>query len=66
MKNGKNQSEIYSEKNVFGIKKSKVANRLKRALPKFRGDRSEVRGVTGRSKLQSEGPIEFLSKIHIP
>ena len=28
----------------------KFANRLKRALPKFRGDRSEVRGVNGRSK----------------
>ena len=34
----------------FGVKKSKFANRLKRALPKFRGDRSEVRGVNGRSK----------------
>ena len=33
-----------------GVEKSKVANRLKRALPKFRGDRSEVRGVNGRSK----------------
>ena len=32
------------------VKKSKFANRLKRALPKFRGDRSEVRGVNGRSK----------------
>ena len=28
----------------------KFANRLKRTLPKFRGDRSEVRGVHGRSK----------------
>ena len=35
---------------MFGVKKSKFANHLKRALPKFRGDRSEVRGVTGRSK----------------
>ena len=34
----------------FGVEKSKFANRLKRALPKFRGDRSEVRGVNGRSK----------------
>ena len=34
----------------FVVKKSKFANRLKRALPKFRGDRSEVRGVNGRSK----------------
>ena len=37
-------------KKKFGVKKSKFANRLKRALPKFRGDRSEVRGVNGRSK----------------
>ena len=28
----------------------RFANRLKRALPKFRGDRSEVREVNGRSK----------------
>ena len=35
---------------VFGVEKSKFANRLKRALPKFRGDRSEVRRVNGRSK----------------
>ena len=34
----------------FDVKKSKFANRPKRALPKFRGDRSEVRGVNGRSK----------------
>ena len=33
-----------------GVEKSKFANRLKRALPKFRGDRSQVRGVNGRSK----------------
>ena len=34
------------------VKKSKFkfANRLKRALPKFRDDRSQVRGVNGRSK----------------
>ena len=37
-------------KKIFGVEKSKVANRLKRALPKFRGDRSEVQGVNGRSK----------------
>ena len=33
-------------KKKFGVKKSKVANRLKRVFPKFRGDRSEVRGRT--------------------
>ena len=43
-------AEIFFRKFFFGVKKSKVANRLKRALPKFRGDRSEVRGVNGRSK----------------
>ena len=39
---------MFSEKCLFVVKKSKFANRLKRALPKFRGDRSEVRGVNGR------------------
>ena len=37
------------QKKIFGVEKSKFANRLKRALPKFRTDRSEVRGVNGRS-----------------
>ena len=37
-----------SEKTIFGVKKSKVANRLKRVLPKFRADRSHVRRVRGR------------------
>ena len=41
---------MFSEKQFFGVKKSKFANRLKLALPKFRGDRSEVRGVNGRAK----------------
>ena len=31
----------------FGVEKSKVANLPKRALPKFRADRSQVRGVNG-------------------
>ena len=50
MKNRKKKSEIVSEQKIFGVKKSKFANRLKRALPKFRGDRSQVRGVNGRPK----------------
>ena len=50
MKNRKKLSENIFEKKNFGVEKSKVANRPKRALPKFRGDRSEVRGVNGRSK----------------
>ena len=49
MKNRKKIRKIFRKK-IFGVEKSKFANRLKRALPKFRGDRSEVRGVNGRSK----------------
>ena len=49
MKNRKTNPNFFP--NCFSTsKKSKFANRLKRALPKFRGDRSEVRGVNGRSK----------------
>ena len=33
-------------KKQIGVNKSKVANRPKRVFPKFRGDRSEVRGRT--------------------
>ena len=39
--------KIFRKKN-FGVKKSKVANRPKRVFPKFRGDRSEVRGANGK------------------
>ena len=41
---------LFFRKFFFGVEKSKFANRLKRALPKFRGDRSGGRGVNGRSK----------------
>ena len=34
----------------FGVETSKVTNLLKRALPKFRAEQSQVRGVNGRSK----------------
>ena len=34
----------------FGAEKSKFANRLKRALPKFRADWSDARGDHGDSK----------------
>ena len=44
------KNSIFFQKKIFGVKTSKFANRLKRALPKFRGDRSEVRGVNRRSK----------------
>ena len=35
-------------KKFFEVKKSKIANRPKRRLPKFRGDRGHVRRVRGR------------------
>ena len=48
----KNRKKNFAEKKIqkifFGVKKSKVANRSKRLLPKFRADRSHVRGVRGR------------------
>ena len=44
----KNSTEIFFRKKFFGVKKSKIANRPKRVLPKFRGDRSHVRRVRGR------------------
>ena len=48
----KNEKKIWNffPNIFFGVEKSKFANRLKRALPKFRGDRSGGRGVNGRSK----------------
>ena len=49
MKNRKKIRKFFRKK-IFGVEKSKFANRLKRALPKFRGDRSGGRGVNGRSK----------------
>ena len=63
MKNEKKKLKNFPKKNFFGVEKSKFANRLKRALPKFRGDRSEVRGVTGRSKFVAASV--GLSLIHI-
>ena len=46
----KKKSEIFSEKKI-GVKKSKVANRPKRVFPKFRGDRSQVRGANDEKSL---------------
>ena len=46
--NQKKKSEFFFRKKFFGVKKSKIANRPKRVLPKFRGDRSHVRRVRGR------------------
>ena len=45
-------SEKKNRKFFFGIEKSKIANHPKRVFPKFRGNRSEVRGANGRSKFQ--------------
>ena len=43
----KNPKKNFNKK-IFGVKKSKVANRPKRVLPKFRGDQSHVRRGRGR------------------
>ena len=50
----------------FRVEKWKLANRLKRVFPKFRADRSHVRGVNGRLKFRfffrrAAGRIFFLS-----
>ena len=50
----------------FGVKKSKFANRLKRALPKFRGDRSEVRGVNGRFAVAAVRPPAVENYLEAP
>ena len=50
-KNAQKRAKIFKRK-IFGVKKSNVGNRLKRVFPKFHADRSEVRGVNGRSKFR--------------
>ena len=40
----------FSSKNIFGVEKWNVGNRLKRVFPKFEAERSHPRGVNGRSK----------------
>ena len=40
----------FCQKNVFGVEKWNVGNRLKRVFPKFEAERSHPRGVNGRSK----------------
>ena len=44
------EPKLFVEPFFFGVEKSKVANRLKRVLPKFRADRSYVRGVNGTER----------------
>ena len=44
----KKKLENFFDKKFFGVKKSKIANRPKRVLPKFRADQSHVRRVRGR------------------
>ena len=56
----KKNRETFIEQKKIGVKKSKVANRPKRVFPKFRGDRSEVRGANGRSTF--EGSVEWRSQ----
>ena len=48
------RSEIVANFFFFSVEKSKVANRLKRALPKFCADRSGVKGGNGRPKLDQD------------
>ena len=43
------RSENFMQKNVWGVEKSNVGDRLKRVLTKFHADRSLDRGVIGRS-----------------
>ena len=45
----------------FSVEKWKIANRLKRVLPKFRADPSFVRGVNGRSKFPKKSEIRELA-----
>ena len=59
----KNPNFFPKNKKKIGVKKSKFANRLERALPKFRGDWSEVRGVNGRSKFVAAS-AGFAKRIH--
>ena len=56
--NDENRKKIrfFFRKSFFDVKKSKFANRLKRALPKFRGDRSEVRGVQRTFEVRRRTP----------
>ena len=54
IRNEKNRPENFAEQ-IFGVKKSKIANRLKRVLPKFGADRSYVWEVNGRSKFVIAG-----------
>ena len=48
----KKKSDLFSEKKKFGRQKIEIgkSSETLRALPKFRSDRSEVRGVNRRSK----------------
>ena len=52
-KRPKKVAKFFVLKIFFGVEKSKVANRLKRVLPKFRADPSHVRGVTKNFSPQS-------------
>ena len=44
-------AEKFCRKNFSGVKKSKIANRLKRVLPKFRADWSSVWEVNGNLRI---------------
>ena len=56
-------SENFIKKICSGVEKSNVGNRLKRVLAKFRGDRSLVRGVNGRSKFTHFYPLSVVPSV---
>ena len=39
---------------LFSVEKWKIANRMRRVLPKFRTDPTSLRGVNGRSKFRKK------------
>ena len=72
-KSAENHEKPKKNPNFFPIlffcrrqKKSKFANRLKRALQKLRGDRSQVRGVNGHSKFEVAADVRWFVRAGIP
>ena len=54
-----------TQKNILGVEKWNVWNRLKRVLAKFRADRSHPRGVNGRSKFVGYGVGLDFHPLHV-
>ena len=55
------RSKSFAEQKNIGDEKRNVRNRLKRVLPKFRGDPSHVRGVTKKISPQHSAGNYFHS-----